>query len=265
MRKRFGFTLIELLVVVAIIALLIAILLPSLGKARAQANTTKCLANTRGIATSLRTYMADWDTNFPYAKSSGTPSSNFYWILLLQPYGNIEKIRQCPEASNSGLSGQTFGEAHRAWYQPGGTAAIASGCYGFNGWLYKTSGWDWDTVSGQASPSPMASEFWKYPFVRESAIPMVADAAWPNAFPFASDTAPTTIAQEQSLAGYGEDEGTKTNQMHRFAMARHGKGINVAFVDAHGETVKIANLWSLPWSNGTPPSGPWPTLPKVVP
>lgn len=68
--KRRGFTLIELLVVVAIIALLIAILLPALGRAKELANRTTCAANLTGIMKSMILYSSDNNDCFPYLGSS---------------------------------------------------------------------------------------------------------------------------------------------------------------------------------------------------
>jgi len=58
--KRRAFTIIELLVVVSIIALLVGILLPAIGKARDQARLTQSQANLRNLATAHANYSAEW-------------------------------------------------------------------------------------------------------------------------------------------------------------------------------------------------------------
>src|SRR2546423_12112112 len=58
-RNRCAFTLVELLVVIGIIALLISILLPTLGRARESANTIKCSSNLRSVGQGLAIYLAN--------------------------------------------------------------------------------------------------------------------------------------------------------------------------------------------------------------
>src|SRR5210317_1254751 len=58
--RKYGFTIIELLVVVSIIALLIGILLPAIGKARDQARLTMSLTNLRNLGQAQATYAAEF-------------------------------------------------------------------------------------------------------------------------------------------------------------------------------------------------------------
>ena len=63
--RRAGFTLIELLVVISIVALLVALLLPSLQNARDAAKMAHCLSNERQISVAMGVYVNDHEGYLP--------------------------------------------------------------------------------------------------------------------------------------------------------------------------------------------------------
>jgi prepilin-type N-terminal cleavage/methylation domain-containing protein/prepilin-type processing-associated H-X9-DG protein len=134
---RWSFTLIELLVVIAIIAILAALLLPALGKAKEMARNVKCCSNLQQQATIMNLYASDYAGFVPYSLPYivGYPPAGF-WEFLMAPYAGIKveytasgwykdlgaKLREdnifrCPEADKGFLSAMaSYGYSHLQGY-----------------------------------------------------------------------------------------------------------------------------------------------------
>jgi prepilin-type N-terminal cleavage/methylation domain-containing protein len=81
-----GFSLVELLVVIGIIALLIGVLLPALGKAREQGNKVKCLSNMRQVGMQLLIYSQHWDgCMFPPGRGDDKPIQERWPNYVFEP------------------------------------------------------------------------------------------------------------------------------------------------------------------------------------
>jgi prepilin-type N-terminal cleavage/methylation domain-containing protein/prepilin-type processing-associated H-X9-DG protein len=129
--RRHAFTLVELLVVIGIIALLIAILLPALNRARESAQTIKCASNLRAVGQAFATYGAN--------NHGVLPASNYYQQLAIVNDPTTGLPTQTPATPIAGYvhwSALIFG-GHDGVYAQG----FASEGGQFDPIFYSTAGW----------------------------------------------------------------------------------------------------------------------------
>ena len=270
MIKKKGFTLVELLVVISIIALLVAILLPALGKARRAAKATVCLTNMHSWGLIFTTFFMDNDGHtigYPLGRATeatydGSPGAEAWPRVLFDYYGH-QDIRFCPEAVLDSYS-LTFGDKDEAWNWGWIGEILWSASYGINNFAY--SPWPGVTTSwGHQLTDEYGSirNYGKSDDIKAAYnVPLFAECATVGGFSYHTHQ-PVVEANGSDIDNIAL---VSSYQINRFAMDRHGKGeLNVLFFDTSARRVGIKELWKLKWHRQFDTNGLWTRAGGVLP
>lgn len=249
-----GFTLIELLVVISIIALLLAILMPALGKVKEKGKDIVCRSNLHQWVVSFAMYNADNNDSY-HPGWGGTSGMSYWWMELLRPYyGDVGKIRSCPVATKTEFEldgvteGPGFGKnATKAWgYHPDFFGTNDYGSYGINGWILNRTG---EQIKSMGMTPEVVKMHWKKASVARtpSDVPIILDAQWIDGWARETDDPPREEHSRWS-------DGSSTTV---YSVNRHAGYLNCAFMDGTARRVGLKEIWTLKWSRDYDTRGPW--------
>ena len=259
-----GFTLIELLVVIAVIALLMAILLPVLGRVRSQARALRCRANLKQWGQVLAVYLDDNQGCLP---AGDMPAA--VWLLrgampaeevpqkpdLIQPVYTTD-IACCPLAVRARHDAQTtvksgtdswswrvqvwLGSTLEAWEVVHPPPSFRAS-YGFNEWLLTNT---FGLRGTRLKPQLCLNVF----SLRGKAnMPALLDCTQPCSRPDQHAPPPPEPSARWIMS----------STMAPFCINRHDAHGNALFLDWSARRVGLKELWTLKWHRDYDMNGPW--------
>lgn len=239
---RKAFTLIELLVVISIIALLMAVLLPSLQRAREQAKAVACMSNQKQWGIYFSLYTQDNNGRF-HPGWNVAADKHWSWLIVLEPYyWDNPDLASCPAATKPRREGGT--DPFGAWtLERDGKDQVGS--YGINLWVT-------NPPQGREGGQPGAW-YWRSGDVKNpSRIPLLVDNHWWDFRPHHTDQPPEYE---------GQLDGWSTNAMKYACQNRHNGKVNAVFLDFTVRSVLLKHLWRLKWHREYNLNGPLPKWP----